>query len=91
MKGIIIFSVIAALIGLFSLSFAVGSLLTKQEVTNLYVRNPYSMSVDLLVKCDWTGKYYRFNSTIRIPPKTDNTIFVPMGMKKCEIYPHVNF
>jgi len=54
--------------------------------------NPYTINVDLEVKCDWEwrkGKYL-FHKFITVPGKRKVLINVPNNLKFCEIWPKIS-
>lgn len=58
---------------------------------DLRISNPYSLALNLEVKCDWQSdsnkyKYYR---VINIPRKTITTLTFPNQLRSCELWPKI--
>lgn len=72
---------------------AKGEMFNKNNNTKIIAYNPYSMKVELEVKCDYNSKrgeftYHRF---FVIPKKSNVVIVVPNLLKECQVWPHVIF
>jgi hypothetical protein len=59
----------------------------------LRVNNPYSMDVQIELKCDWddSKKEYKIHRMLHIKAKTMPTIVLPRTMRNCEMWPHIEF
>ena len=60
---------------------------------DLQISNPYSLALELEVKCDWQSdrakyKYYR---KVYIPRKTVTNLSFPNHLKTCELWPRIDW
>lgn len=64
------------------------ALAAREAYTTIKVFNPYKISVDMLVKCDWvhTRQAYKFHKVFRIKSKSNITIETPKSLNNCEIW-----
>ena len=71
----------------FNLFFIITSANSLTKHTELKIYNPYSVSVKMLVKCDYYKNKYKFLKTYKLKKKSNITIKIPLNMKKCEVWP----
>jgi hypothetical protein len=63
------------------------------DITELQVSNPYSMDVEMEVKCDWdhTKQKFKFQKKFQFPSKSVTWVTIPRGSYRCQLWPRVNF
>lgn len=86
--GLIVLVIVAVPI---TLSWAAN---TKQDSqVELQANNPYSLQLNLEIKCDWDMdiEEYAFHKHIEILPKKTTVIQLPNRLKKCELWPKIKF
>lgn len=54
--------------------------------TTIKIKNPFSISVKMLIKCDYDGKRYRINRVLKLNKKKGLILKIPQ-VRNCEIYP----
>ena len=64
-----------------------------QQVTQIRVDNPYRITLQAEIKCDWDWKQkkYKLHQWILIRKKSQTTITVPSGMRLCEFWPAIKW
>ena len=72
---------------------ATGAAITQPTTTTITTYNPYRLTVELEVKCDWDNniKGFRFHKFFTVPGKSKTQIVVPSSMKKCQIWPKISW
>lgn len=80
------------LVGFFTLAYSSPGEHKPNQV-QIIANNPYSLRVQLEVKCDWNGKErkYSYYKKIEINGKSKTILLVPGHMKKCEIWPKIKW
>lgn len=65
----------------------------KESVVKIEVNNPYSLTIQLEVKCDYSSKTDRFqyHTFIVVPGKKQTILKVPNHLKKCQIWPRIRW
>jgi len=64
-----------------------------RSLVDITAYNPYSLDVELEVKCDHdfkTGKFLYYRKIV-VPGKASKTIRVPASLKKCQIWPKISW
>lgn len=82
-KKLLIIMIIVFTIILFAFRFATSSI---QSYTTIKIRNPFSISVKMVVKCDYKKGKYKVNRVLKLNRKSKATIRIP-SVKNCYIYP----
>ncbi len=56
----------------------------------IHINNPFAISVDVTVKCDWdpTIKAFKFKKDFPLLSKKMTTIVLPESYHDCQIWPH---
>jgi len=83
-----------AFIAIITLIFTQYNAWTAEPPTvDITIYNPYSLTVNIEVKCDYDrlGKKFLFQRHIIIKGKGATRISVPKHHKRCQIWPHIEF
>ena len=80
--------ILYALIAISFLGLALGSNSSNTKIT---IFNPYSISAEMEVKCDynWKVKKFQYYKKFVIKGKKNLTISVPNYLKQCQIWPKI--
>lgn len=64
-----------------------------KDIIILEVNNPYSLTVNLKVKCDYdyNKKEFMFQRLISVKGKSNMLISLPAGLKRCQIWPKIKW
>jgi hypothetical protein len=65
----------------------------KENVVKIEVNNPYSLTIQLEVKCDYLPKRnnFQYHTFIVVPGKKQTILKVPNHLKKCQIWPKIRW
>lgn len=63
------------------------------KITELIVYNPYRLSVQLEVKCDYQNKTkkFRYHKFVEVPGRKNTIIKTPANLKQCQIWPKITW
>jgi len=73
-----------------ALGIFAGSAAVPDPPIQLTINNPYSITVDVELKCDYDRSQQGFKhyKRVTIKKKGSVTIMLPKHLKKCQIWPH---
>lgn len=70
----------------------VGAAPSSSQV-QLEVNNPYSLQVNVEIKCDWDPdiEEWMFHRFIQVPGKKMTVVSIPNKLKNCQLWPKIKF
>jgi hypothetical protein len=74
---------------LISIFFITIAAIGTNEPTNIEVNNPFKISIDVIVKCEWNNKIKNFNFIKNYSIKSGKITYIstPKAYKNCQIWP----
>ena len=63
------------------------------DAVEITAHNPYRISVNLEVKCDWnsSARTYKLHRFYTIPGKKSVVIHTPRDVRRCEVWPKIKW
>jgi hypothetical protein len=89
-------ALVFAIISISSVVLLIGPIRTEADnnyYLNLQISNPYTLALELEVKCDWQPdrEKYKYYRKIYIPRKTITNLSFPHHLKTCELWPRIDW
>jgi len=85
----VIFSVILILANLFCYYFPLEASESQQQTVNVTSYNPYSLEVQVEVKCDHTSTGWTYYKKAIIHGNSKLTLHIPSNVRNCQIWPKI--
>ena len=78
---------------LLTIGASIAQVASTPSTTTITVYNPYRLTVNLEVKCDWDYKKQQFDylKHFTVPGKKNTEIVVPNRLKKCQVWPKISW
>lgn len=64
---------------------------SENKYVEIEVHNTFGLDAKAEIKCDWDGKKYAYYNLIKLPARKDYRLRVPSNLKKCELWPSIDW
>jgi len=91
MFGVLLAALAVLMVAAFMLISVPTKAAAESRHTELMVSNPYFLSIQSELKCDWDGKRYAHHQDIIIKKRSKTVIMVPHGLRKCELWSKIRW